>query len=202
MYNLAITVLAAVVLIQGCYFANESDSVTPRVEEPVLVAEVTDVRAVDLFVPAGSSGVVAVSGAIAQLSGEDMSIGGFPVGIRAVTGSLTTPDGTPAITDVQVLTSNEHSRFGPQDLPEGTDRECELLLQDANLLRAHDAFAFDLTFDVAEGAEGTFEVTLGRGDELMTDVVIAPHDGPLRSVSADLIGNNHPIVVRITITRG
>ncbi|MEK7473549.1 MAG: hypothetical protein AAB668_02380 [Patescibacteria group bacterium] len=193
----------------GCYLSHgrEDASETPPGPLPELCpteasdpdVTIDDVSAVDLTVEAGTAGVSPIGYVIRQRSGDDVEIAEFPVTFRALSGSLTTSDGRPAITNIR-LETDRRTLYGPEDVSAGADLEYETLLWDANMLRAHDDFPFYLIFDVTDTAEGTFEVTLGDECHLTPRMWYVAADGDTRDMPIEEIGNNRPITVRVTVT--
>jgi hypothetical protein len=123
----------------------------------------------------------------------------FPYRVAAIMGSLRTPDGHPAIDNIWLHMHERPALFGPDSPSTDSTSEFEGRLWDANILRANHELTFTLLMDIADDAEGTFEITLGNECSLTPRMWFAPDGADTVPMPIELIGNNHPITVRITV---
>lgn len=195
--------------VSGCYASHtrEEEMPPPVVEPPVCPEEsgspgvIVEVMSVsDVYVEAGTRDFAVLDFRVREIAGHDTEIAEFPYRIAALMGSLITPAGEPVFSQIWLDMHERRALFGPDDLPADATSSAEGRLWDSNLLRAHEEFNFTLLLDVAPSAAGTYEITIGSGCHFTPRMWFVPEDGPTIPMPVELIGNNTPVTVRVTIT--
>jgi hypothetical protein len=210
-YRFTLITLAFVsFVVSGCYASHTrpSEDAPPEVvvPPPVCPAESPEsavrydvLDAEDVTVEAGTRRAQLVVFRLRETIGHDAEFAEYPYRVRAMLGSLTTPDGGAVFTNLRLRVAGRPSGFGPYDVVAGPDEVAEGELWDANILRAGDEAVFTLEADIAEGVEGVYEIRLGDECDLTPRMWFVPEDPPTVEMPTDRIGGNDPITIIVTV---